>query len=55
LLEFLGDVGGLLGFFTALLGALISWLAQAKITSLIANRFYTSPSTYFQFDKKKVN
>ena len=55
LLEFLGDVGGLLGFFIALIGALISWLSQSKITSLIANRFYTSPTSYFQFDKTKIN
>jgi hypothetical protein len=40
-LAFLGDVGGLLGFFVAVFGALVTWLAQSKITSLIANRFYT--------------
>ena len=58
LLDFLGDVGGLLGFLLAVFKTLVNPLGQSKITSLIANRFYTSPQDHSenqqQAKKKKI-
>ena len=51
-MDFLGEIGGLLGFFVNLFGALLRWLAKSKISSLIANRFYTEPKKFDNSSKK---
>ena len=49
MLEWFGDIGGVLEFFKMTLGGFVSIFSSSKILSLLANRFYyweAQPDSY---------
>jgi hypothetical protein len=43
-LDFLGDVGGLLDLCKLLIGMFITWIAEAKVHNIMSREIYNRPT-----------